>query len=110
MKTEIVTTAAAALNGYVTLTPVVEGVYATAENTAATLLDPTAVTNMFNGLLTTNDVTDKDVTGVTVVNVSANTYVPTDATKLSTADTVALVTDSQGNITLIYVTASTRTR
>ena len=112
VETTVVTATADALSGFITLTEVVEGVYAAETKTGTNLLTGKAIDNMYKGMITINGVatlTDVDVTGVTVINVSGNNKVPTDATKLGTTETVDLVTTSDvKGIVTIYVTASTR--
>lgn len=109
VKTEIITAANTAISGFNKYTVAGNLYTITGANAASNLKAPTAVTNMFNGMISTADVTDMTVAGAKVVNTTTNTKVPTDATALTTADTVALVLNATGTaVVMVYVTATTR--
>ena len=118
VKTEIITTDAAALSGFKTYTVAGSLYTITGDNSAANLKAATTVANMYNGLISTNAiggvansaVTDLSVADATVVNLTSNTKVPSDPTALTTADTVALVLNANGTaVVTVYVVSTTRT-
>ena len=110
VKTEIITADATALSGFKTYTVAGSLYTITGDNSAANLKAVAAVTNMYNGLISTSAVTDLSVADATVVNLTSNTKVPSDPTALTTADTVALVLNANGTaVVTVYVVSTTRT-
>ena len=110
VKTEIITADATALSGFKTYTVAGSLYTITGDNSAANLKTAAAVTNMYNGLISTSAVTDLSVADATVVNLTSNTKVPSDPTALTTADTVALVLNANGTaVVTVYVVSTTRT-
>ena len=114
-ETEIVVAAADAItNGYYTYT--MNGdLYVLSSKSADNLKDASAITNMYNGLISTADVGEKEgvndlsVEGATVVDLTGNDEVPTDATKLATTETVALVLSADlKSVEIIYVVRTSR--
>lgn len=105
-KTTIITASAAKINGFQSFA--VNGDLYTVEavtDTDANVKNATKVTGMFNGLISTKDVTDMPVAGATVVNMTDNESVTSDPTALTSEYTVALVLNADKNaVVAIYVT------
>ena len=108
-ETEIVVAAATAItDGFYTYTKNGD-LYVLASEGADNLKAATPITNMYNGLITTKDVNDLSVEGATLVDLTGNEDVPTDAAKLATTETVALVLSADlKTVEIIYVVDTTR--
>ena len=126
VQTEILTSTGAALKGFYTIGAKVDRLY-TLESVAADKDDDVLiigadnasgvkVTNMYNGLIslenTTPAVTDVSVAGATLINLTGNDKVPTNAAELDTQDSVCVVVTMTGTtvtgIKTIYVVATER--
>lgn len=98
------------LGGYYTYTKNGD-IYTLSAKAETNLKTATAVTNMYNGLISTATLPAEDmaVAGATLVNCSGNTKVPANASALAATETVAIVLSADlKTIQIIYVTASTR--
>lgn len=80
------------------------GFYTVKASKAENVFNTTEITNMFNGVITTKDVTDLSVANATVVDMTGEEGVPTDPVSLTVGSKVALVLNADKNeVVSIYV-------
>ena len=80
-------------------------IYALTAKTAATLVAPSIITNVYGSLITTGTSMDVNVANATFVNMTAN-VAKTGVDKLAVGDEIALVKDAKGAVTIVYLTGS----